>query len=68
MKKVFIALAVASTLLLNGCQSFQKERDLEMYLVGAALTYAAAKHICRNSVNHGEKCGVGAAAAFVLWY
>lgn len=68
MKKILSTLIVVSGLFLNGCQSFQKERDLEMYIVGSALTYAAAKHICRNSVNHAEKCGLGAAAAFVLWY
>ena len=55
MKKLCITLLVVSGLFLSGCQSFQKERDLEMYIVGTALTYAAAKHICRNSGNHDEK-------------
>ena len=67
MKKLLGCLLVSVSVLLSGCESFQKERDLEIYLVGAALTYAAAKHICRTS-EHDEKCGLGAAAAFVLWY
>ncbi|KZX73603.1 hypothetical protein A3715_15735 [Oleiphilus sp. HI0009] len=67
MKKLIITSLVAMTVLFSGCSSFQKERDLELYLVGAALTYAAGKHICRTS-NHDEKCGLGAAAAFVIWY
>ena len=62
----FVSLLVLS-LVLSGCQSFQKDRDLELYLVGGALTYAAAKSICRKSA-HAEKCGVGAAAAFIVWY
>lgn len=68
MKKRLLCFLVASTFFLSGCQSFQKERDLEMYIVGSLLTYAAAKHICRNSNHHEEKCGVAAAAAFVIWY
>ena len=52
---------------LSGCQSFQKNRDLELYIVGGALTYAAAKAVCRQS-HYAEQCGVGAAAAFVIWY
>tara|TARA_R110002072_G_scaffold47597_3_gene130803 strand:- start:29566 stop:29769 length:204 start_codon:yes stop_codon:yes gene_type:complete len=67
MKKVIIASLVALSLLLSGCQSFQKDRDLELYLVGAALSYAIGKHVCRKS-EFRENCGVGAAAAFVLWY
>jgi hypothetical protein len=67
MKKLTVGLLVAAALMLNGCQSFQKDRDLEMYLVGAGLSYAVAKHLCRTS-EHEEKCGIGAAAAFVLWY
>lgn len=67
MKKLSIILTVCGAMLMGGCQSFQKERDLELYIVGAGLTYAAAKHLCRTS-EHDEKCGVGAAAAFVLWY
>ena len=67
MKKLLGCLLVSVSVLLGGCESFQKERDLEIYLVGAALTYAAAKHICRTS-EHDEKCGLGAAAVFVLWY
>lgn len=67
MKKWMTASLVAMTVLFGGCSSFQKERDLELYLVGAGLTYAVAKHICRTS-DHDEKCGVGAAAAFVIWY
>lgn len=62
-----IAAVVAASFLLSSCQSFQKERDLELYIVGAALVYAAAKAACRTS-DHAEKCGLGAAAAFVLWY
>jgi len=67
MKKLGVVLVIAFAVITTGCSSFQKERDLELYLVGAGLTYAAAKHICRTS-EHREKCGVGAAAAFVLWY
>lgn len=67
MKKRMMACILLATAMLSGCQSFQKERDLEMYLVGAALSYAVAKHVCRTS-DHDEKCGLGAAAAFVLWY
>lgn len=67
MKKLSIILTVCCAMLMNGCQSFQKERDMELYIVGAGLTYAAAKYLCRTS-EHDEKCGVGAAAAFVLWY
>lgn len=66
-KKIGIILTACALVLMSGCQSFQKERDLELYIVGAALTYAGAKHICRTS-EHSEKCGVGAAAAFVIWY
>jgi len=68
MKKVLISLVVISSLFIGGCQSFQKERDLEMYIIGAGLSYAVGKQLCRTSDNHKEKCGVGAAAAFVLWY
>lgn len=67
MKSWLLSIVVAASLLFAGCSSFQKERDLELYLVGAGLTYAAAKHICRTS-DHDEKCGVGAAAAFIIWY
>lgn len=67
MKKWVLGSVIATSLLFSGCGSFQKERDLELYLVGAGLTYAAAKHICRTS-DHDEKCGLGAAAAFVIWY
>lgn len=67
MKKRVIGCLLSATMFLSGCQSFQKERDLEMYLVGAGLSYAVAKHLCRTS-EHDEKCGIGAAAAFVLWY
>lgn len=67
MRKLSILVVVFLALTSAGCSSFQKDRDLELYLVGAGLTYAAAKHICRTS-EHREKCGVGAAAAFVLWY
>lgn len=66
-KKLSVIFALVTALTMGGCQSFQKERDLELYIVGAALTYAAAKHICRTS-EHAEKCGLGAAAAFVIWY
>ncbi len=67
MKKLGILFVLVSSLIFSGCSTFQKERDLELYIVGAGLTYAAAKHICRTS-EHREKCGIGAAAAFVLWY
>ena len=67
MKRLSVVILTACMFLIGGCASFQKDRDLELYLVGAALTYAAGKHICRTS-EHDEKCGVGAAAAFVLWY
>ena len=68
MKKLRVILGVVTSILLGGCSSFQRERDLELYLVGAALTYAAAKGIvCRNS-EYREQCGVAAAAAFVIWY
>lgn len=67
MKKWMLSGVIAASVLFSGCSSFQKERDLELYLVGAGLTYAAAKHICRTS-DHDEKCGLGAAAAFVIWY
>lgn len=67
MKIIRIALIAFLVLGLASCQSFQKERDLELYIVGGALVYAAAKHICRHS-DSAEKCGVGSAAAFVLWY
>jgi len=67
LKQIFLPTLMAAILALTACQSFQKERDLELYLVGGALTYAAAKHICRHS-EHEEKCGVGSAVAFVLWY
>ena len=67
MKKWMLCLAASLTLLLSGCSSFQKERDLELYIIGSALTYAAAKQICRTS-DYAERCGVAAAAAFVIWY
>lgn len=67
MKKLMLVCLMSLTIFLSGCQSFQKERDLEMYIVGAGLSYAVAKHICRTS-EHDEKCGIGAAATFVLWY
>ncbi len=52
---------------LSACQSFQKNYDLEHYIVGSLLTYSAAKHICRKS-EFNERCGVGSAVAFILWY
>ena len=67
MKKWILGSVVALSVMTSGCSSFQKELDLELYLVGAGLTYAVGKHICRTS-NHDEKCGLGAAAAFVIWY
>lgn len=67
MKKISLILVIAATLLMNGCSSFQKERDLEMYIVGGALTYVIGKHVCRKS-EFNEICGVGSAVAFVLWY
>lgn len=67
MKKLALTVVLSSLVFLTSCGSFQKERDLEMYIVGAALSYAVAKHICRTS-EHDEKCGLGAAATFVLWY
>lgn len=67
MKKVFVVLAVAGALILGGCQSFQKDRDLELILTGALLTYAGGKWLCRKS-EYDEHCGVGLATAFVLWY
>jgi hypothetical protein len=67
MKKLSIILVIAVSMLMGGCSSFQKERDLELYIVGGALSYIIAKHACRKS-EFDEMCGVGAAAAFVLWY
>jgi len=67
MKKLSIILVIAATMLVGGCSSFQKERDLEMYIVGGALSYIIGKHVCRKS-EFDEMCGVGAAATFVLWY
>jgi uncharacterized protein YceK len=67
MKKWILSILIGATVLMSGCSSFQKERDIELYLVGAGLTYAVGKHLCRKS-DHDEKCGVGAAAAFVIWY
>lgn len=67
MKKKFVVLAVASALILGGCQSFHKDRDIELLLTGAALLYAGGKWLCRNS-NYDEHCGVTMASAFVLWY
>lgn len=55
------------SLSITSCQSFQKDRDLELYLVGGLLTYAIGKHVCRHS-HFDENCGIGSAAAFVLWY
>jgi hypothetical protein len=55
MKKIFMTTLIVLSMLLSGCQSFQKDRDLEMYVVGALLSF-------------DENCGIGAAAAFVLWY
>ena len=62
-----LVLLLIVSLSLSGCQSFQKDRDLEHYIVGGALAYAIGKHVCRHS-NFVENCGVGAAATFVLWY
>lgn len=67
MKKIILTTLIALSMMLSGCQSFQKDRDLEMYIVGAALSYAIGKHVCRKS-EFDENCGIGAAAAFVLWY
>ena len=67
MKKIMMTALITVSMMLGGCQSFQKDRDLEMYIVGAALSYAIGKHVCRHS-EFDENCGVGAAAAFVLWY
>lgn len=67
MKKWLVLSIVFASMLFGGCSSFQKERDLELYLVGAGLMYAAGKHICRTS-DYDERCGLGAAAAFVIWY
>ena len=67
MKKLTMTLLIAATMLIGGCQSFQKDHDLELYLVGAGLSYAIGKHVCRQS-EFVETCGVGAAAAFVIWY
>jgi hypothetical protein len=67
MKKLILTTLIAVSMMLSGCQSFQKDRDLEMYIVGAALSYAIGKHVCRHS-EFDENCGIGAAAAFVLWY
>lgn len=67
MKKLSVVLLLVATMFIGGCQSFQKDRDLEMYLVGAGLSYAIAKHACRHS-EFVETCGVTAAAAFVIWY
>ncbi|MFT6265737.1 MAG: hypothetical protein ACJAWS_001887 [Oleiphilaceae bacterium] len=67
MKKLSVILVIAVTMLMSGCSSFQKERDLEMYIVGGVLSYVIGKHACRQS-EFDEICGVGAAAAFVLWY
>jgi hypothetical protein len=67
MKRVFVAMAVASTLVLGGCQSFQKDRDIELLVVGSALTYAGGKWLCRKS-EHAEKCGAALAGAFIIWY
>jgi len=58
---------ITLTMLLGGCQSFQKDHDLELYIVGASLSYILGKHVCRHS-EFDETCGVGAAAAFVIWY
>ena len=54
-------------MLISGCQSFQKDHDLELYLVGGALSYVIGKHVCRHS-EFDEMCGVGAAATFIVWY
>jgi uncharacterized lipoprotein NlpE involved in copper resistance len=67
MKKLIMTTLIAISMTLSGCQSFQKDRDLEMYLVGGLLSYAIGKHVCRHS-EFDENCGLGAAAAFVLWY
>ena len=67
MKKLSVILVIAATMLIGGCSSFQKERDLEMYIVGGALSYIIGKHACRHS-EFDEMCGVGAATTFVLWY
>jgi hypothetical protein len=67
MKKISVLVLITISLLIGGCQSFSKERDLELYLVGAGLSYALGKHVCRHS-EFDETCGVGAAAVFVIWY
>jgi len=67
MKKFKLGLVLALLVSMAGCQSFQKDRDLEMYLVGAGLSYAIGKHLCRHS-EFVETCGVGAAATFIIWY
>jgi hypothetical protein len=67
MKKMSAIVLIAVSMMLGGCQSFQKDHDLELYLVGAGLSYALGKHVCRHS-EFVETCGVGAAAAFVIWY
>lgn len=67
MKKLSAIVLIAVSMLIGGCQSFQKDHDLELYVVGAGLSYALGKHVCRHS-EFVETCGVGAAAAFVIWY
>jgi len=67
MKKLSVIALITVSMLLGGCQSFQKDHDLELYVVGAAISYALGKHVCRHS-EFDETCGVGAAAAFVIWY
>jgi len=67
MKKLSVITLVMVSLMLGGCQSFEKEHDLELYIVGATLSYILGKHACRHS-EYDETCGVGAAAAFVIWY
>ncbi|KZY29409.1 MULTISPECIES: hypothetical protein [unclassified Oleiphilus] len=67
MKKLSACVLIAVSLLMGGCQSFQKDRDLELYIVGAGLSYAIGKHVCRHS-EFVETCGVSAAATFIVWY
>jgi len=67
MKKLFVSSAIILSMMMSGCSTFQKDRDLEMYIVGAGLSYVVGKQLCRKS-DSAENCGVGAAAAFVLWY
>jgi len=67
MKKLSVVFLITFAIMLGGCQSFEKDHDLELYIVGATLSYVIGKHACRHS-HYDETCGVGAAAAFVIWY